>query len=186
MPFTQSKVILFSRKGGGELRIFHCNFLGYVRCHNFALEQLCVKPSRLIKILTFIQGGRERRSSMKWNEALLKSYSSLQHDPDSFQNNPSDMTKQYYLLLVVPITLMKKTGFSPLTYFSFLQGKRKKMHWNCTRLCYSSSLLADLWWKMSQLVFGYSNMYSNSYLTWLSIFCLQIHMQLKGKGKTLQ
>ena len=119
---------------------------------------------------------------MKWNEALLKSYSSLQHDPHSFQNNPSDMTKQYYLLLVVPITLMKKTGFSPLTYFSFLQGKRKKMHWNCTRLCYSSSLLADLWWKMSQLVFGYSNMYSNSYLFCLSIFCLQIHMQLKGKG----
>ena len=132
LPFTQSKVILFSRKGGGELRIFHCNFLGYVRCHNFASEQLCVKPSRLIKILTFIQGGRERQSSMKCNEALLKSYSSLQHDPH-FQNSFSKMTWQY-LLLVVPIILMKKTSFSTLTYFTFLQGKERKMHWNCNKI----------------------------------------------------
>ena len=65
LPFSQ--VILFSRKGGdgGELRIFHCNFLGYVRCHNFALEQLCVKPSRLIKNPHFHS---RRKGKAKLNE----------------------------------------------------------------------------------------------------------------------
>ena len=175
MPFTQSKVILFSRKGGGELRIFHCNFLGYVRCHNFASEQLCVKPSRLIKILTFIQGGRERQSSMKCNEALLKSYSSLQHDPH-FQNSFSKMTWHFGNMFcwLYQLFWWRKLAFQRLLISLSCREKKEKCIETATRFCYCSpSLLADLWRKMSQLVFGYFNIYSKSYYasTWLIAKC---------------
>lgn len=99
---------------------------------------------------------------MKCIEASLKSYSSAPAWPTcTFENPVATVVTRQYLLLIVPIILMKKTSFSPLTSFLFLQGEKNalKLH-KALSLSHSFSTqlssLADLWWKMSQLMFGYT------------------------------